>query len=75
MYKLYTWYAWEMGRWILKKESESVDELKQEVKGYDGYYKIVDNERKIVSHNVDKKPYCARLGMAKPRLEAKNCLW
>ena len=67
MFNLYTWYAWDMGRWVLRKTADTVAELKEFLKAEPGQsYKITDATGKIVDLRINTAGY--RQGMVKPDL-------
>lgn len=48
MYQLYTWYAWQMGRWILTAEGKTIEEIRPRIpKGPGSSFKIIKDGEEI----------------------------
>ncbi len=63
-YRLYTWYAWEMGSWQFKGTTDFIEECFELFDARSSTYKIVDDAGVIVKRG-DNTVY--RNGMRRPR--------
>ncbi|MEE1505100.1 MAG: hypothetical protein UGF89_12760 [Acutalibacteraceae bacterium] len=66
MYKLYTWYPWDFGRWVYRGEAKTKEKL------FGGIKNKTKTTYKVVRDNVIEEYHeaptsCFRYGMVRPK--------